>query len=63
MRERERVGVVTCNKSERNIKDEIHYPCSRNTSIMRMNISKNRAKINSLLKANGDKKKCIKVQQ
>lgn len=60
MRERERGGVVLCNKSEKNLKDETHYPCSRNTRVMRMNASKNRAKMNRLLKANGEYNKMHK---
>lgn len=59
--ERERGGgVVLCNKSEKNLKDETHYPCSRNTRVMRMNASKNRAKMNRLLKANGEYNKMHK---
>lgn len=48
------------NKSEQNLKDETHYTCSRNTRVMRMNASKNRAKMNRLLKANGEYNKTHK---
>jgi len=52
--------VVRSNKSERNLKDETHYPYSRNTRVMKRNTSKNRAKINRLLKANGEYNKMHK---
>lgn len=48
------------NKSEQNLKDETHYPCCRNTRVMRMNVSKNRAKMNWLLEANGEYNKMHK---
>ncbi len=57
---RERVGVVLCNKSEKIFKDETHYPCSRNTRVIKMNVSKKGGKINRLLKANGEYNKMHK---
>ncbi len=59
-RERERVGVVLCNKSENIFKDETHYPCSRNTRVIKMNASKKGGKMNRLLKANGEYNKMHK---